>query len=140
MPYCTIADILAEVNTEQVTSMCDDWGIGDFNDPRIQTLLSNIISRESSKIDGRISNIYNVPISPTPPALRDACTVFTCEALYRRRLTPDERNPFKAEADDLRERFKLIGKGELELDLNVPRNFTQGAVVSAPIAVNVSTL
>jgi len=135
MAYCNQDDILAEISMQDLIPFLDDDDSGVLN----TQLLNKIIDRESAKIDGRISNIYTVPLVPTPPACRDACTIFTCEALYRRRLTPDEKNPFHMEAEELRERFKLIGNGKLELDLNFPRNYPQGAVVSAPIAINQNT-
>jgi len=134
--YCSIDDIIAEVNSADMIPMTDDG-----NTQQLDTVLLNkIISRESAKIDGRISPIYETPMVPTPPCLRDACTLFCCEALYRRRLTPDEKNPFHQEAEEMRERLTLIGNGKLELDVNFPRAFPQGAVVQAPIVINSNTL
>ena len=132
MAYCTQADVITEINGSELIAFLDDDGDGQA-DPG---LLDSIIDRESSKIDGRLSSIYQVPFSPVPPAVRDACTIFVAEALYRRRLTPDEKNPFKMEADEMRERLKLIGNGKLELDQNFPRAFYQGVVVTNPLAVN----
>jgi len=134
--YCSVADVTAEINSSDLIPFLDDENQGTLNTAR----LNQIIDRESAKIDGRVSNIYNVPFSPIPPAVRDACTIFVCEALYRRRLTPDESNPFHKEAEELRERFKLIGNGKLELDLNFPRNYPQGTFVSTPIALDSNTM
>lgn len=136
MNYCSIDDILAEINTDQLTAMLDDSNDGNLN----TDLLNKIISRESAKIDGRLSTIYPTPFNPIPQVVRDACTVFTCEALWRRRLTPTERNPMTDEANEMRERLKLIGNGDLDLDVNFPRVFQQGAVVQIPISVNTNTL
>lgn len=134
--YCSVDDVTSEINSVDLIPFLDDENQGTLNVAR----LNSIISRESTKIDGRLSNIYTVPFNPVPPAVRDACTVFVCEALYKRRLVPDERNPFHIEAEALRERFKLIGNGKLELDLNFPRNYYQGVVVQCPIAMNTNSM
>jgi phage gp36-like protein len=135
MAYCSRQDIIAEINAADIIPFLDDDNDG-FEDPG---LLDSIINRESAKVDGRIASIYQVPISPTPPLLRDFCTIFVCEALYRRRLTPDEKNPFHIEAEEDREILTQIGNGKLELDVNVSRAFTQGAVVTAPIVMNTNS-
>jgi phage gp36-like protein len=138
MGYCSKDDVLAELNGQDYVPFLDDVGTGQTADA--DAMLNKVISRESSKIDGRISSIYQTPVVPTPPALRDACAVFVCEALYRRRLVPGEKNPFTDEADEMRERLKLIGNGKLELDANFPRSFYQGTYVSCPIAVNTNSM
>lgn len=136
--YCSTDDIISELNGADLIPFCDDTGSGQMSDAL--TMLNKIIDRESSKIDGRISSIYQTPLVPTPPALRDACAIFVCEALYRRRLSPSEKNPFTMEAEEMRERLKLIGNGKLELDQNFPRAFYQGVVVTCPIAVNTNSM
>lgn len=134
--YCTADDVTAEINSQDLIPFLDDENTGNLNTARLEL----IINRESAKIDGRLANIYNVPFNPVPPTVRDACTVFVCEALYRRRLTPDEKNPFHMEAEEMRERLKLIGNGKLELDLNFPRNYPQGTYVACPISLNSNTM
>jgi hypothetical protein len=134
MAYCSKEDVLAELNGSDYIPFLDDQGTGLPTDA--DAMLQKVIDRESAKIDGRISSIYQTPLSPAPPALRDACALFVCEALYRRRLVPGERNPFTEEAMEMRQRLKLIGNGKLELDQNYPRAFYQGTFVGMPIAVN----
>jgi phage gp36-like protein len=134
MAYCSKDDVIAELNGQDYIPFLDDDGTGMPADA--DAMLQKVIDRESAKIDGRISSIYQTPLSPPPPALRDACAVFVCEALYRRRLVPGERNPFTEEATDMRARLKMIGNGKLELDQNYPRAFFQGTFVSAPLAIN----
>lgn len=116
--------------------MLDDTGSGNINSPDVQTLFNALLDVESAKIDGMISSIYEVPLIPAPPLLRNACIVFVCYSLYRRRLTPDERNPFKTENDALYAKLKEIGEGTSELDLNFKREFSQGSVLQCPIVVN----
>jgi hypothetical protein len=136
MAYCSRQDIIAEINAADMIPFLDDDNDG-FEDPG---LLDSIIDRESAKVDGRIASIYLVPVVPTPPMLRDFTTIFVCEALYRRRLTPDEQNPFHIEAEEDRKQLTLVGNGKLELDATVSRAFSQGAVVTAPIVMNTNSL
>lgn len=137
MAYCSRTDIIAEINQADIIPFLDDNNDGEED----AGLLDSIINREGAKVDGRIASIYVVPVTviPVPQLLRDANTVFVCEALYRRRLTPDEQNPFHTEAEELRKQLTLIGNGKLELDVSVNRAFTQGAVVTAPIVMNTNS-
>lgn len=129
MAYTERAKILAYIAENDLVAMLDDNrdGLEDTG------LLTAIINTVSADVDGRISSIYNVPIAPTPPALSYSTTVLVCEALFKRRLVPTEKNPFAKMADDVRDRLTKIGNGELPLDLNVPRDFAQVAAVTAPV-------
>ncbi len=139
--YCSTDDILAEINQADLIAFLNDDGIS-LTMAQVQPRLDAIISRESAKIDGRLATIYPTPFNPVPAAVRDACTLFVAEALYRRRLTPDEQNPFHIEAEAMRERLKKVGANEdlLDLDNNFPRAFTQGRFVTVPVAYNGNTL
>lgn len=128
MAYSTTADIAAEVGENNLIPFLADNGEQTFED--VTGTLEDIISVADASIDGRIANIYTVPVSPTVPLLRYASVIFTCEILYRRRLSPAEKNPYTSEADRLRERLDKIGAGELNLDLNIPRDFSQGALAA----------
>ena len=136
--YCSQADITAEINSQDLIAFLDDEGTGLLN----VTRLNQIIDRQAAKIDGRLATIYPTPFNPVPAAVRDACTLFVCEALYRRRLTPDEKNPFHIEAEAMRERLKRIGANEelLDLDVAFPRAFPQGAAITVPVSFNGNSL
>lgn len=138
MAYCSLTDVAALININDVSAMSDDSSAGNLNNGI--TVVNNLIDLHSALIDGSIANIIDVPVVPTPPLLRAACALFVAESLYRRRLTPDEKNPFMAQADTMRDRLKSIGHGDLEFDLNYPRDYPQGAVVQTPLAVNMTTL
>lgn len=128
MAYCTQIQIQAEIGLQNLAAMTDDTGAGVVN----AATLNQLIQNASFAIDGSISNIYSVPFGTPPEKVRWACIIFVCEKLYQRRLTPDEKNPYKKQADDLRDIFKKIGNGELELDLNFPRNYYQGTANLQP--------
>lgn len=142
MAYTSTDDILAEISQQDLIAMLNDNGLPTPTLADVQPRLDAIISRESAKIDGRLATIYPTPFNPVPAAVRDACTLFVCEALYRRRLTPDEQNPFHIEAEAMRERLKKVGANEelLDLDLGFPRAFQQGAYITTPVVFNGNTL
>lgn len=140
MGYCNQNDLLAKISITDLLPFLDDQSSGSLNDAEVQARLASIIDVESALIDGSIANIYDVPISPAPPILRAACIIFCCETIYRRRLTPDEVNPFKSQADLMRQRLEDIGNGKVHLDLRNPRNFPQGTYVASPIAMNYTSL
>lgn len=136
MAYATKSDIQARISITDMLPMLDDESTGDFSSVSVQEVFNSLLDLESARVDGLISSIYSVPLVPTPPLLRDACTIFVCYSMYRRRLTPDEKNPFKQDYDDYYLKLKEIGEGKSNLDQNFPRAFTQGAVIQTPIAVN----
>lgn len=142
MAYCSTDDILAEISQADLIAMLNDSGILTPSMSDVQPRLDAIIARESAKIDGRLAVVYPTPFNPVPAAVRDACTLFVCEALVRRRSTPDELNQFHVEAEAMRERLKKIGANEdlLDLDANFPRSFQQGAFVNTPVLFNGNTL
>lgn len=140
MGYCTQNDITALISIKDLLAMLDDIGAMSLNDGNVQGVLNSLITLQSNLIDGSIANAWDVPIVPTPPLLNAACTVFCVEALYQRRLTPDEKNPYKAQADIFRKRLQDIGNGKLEFDLRNPRDYPQGTAVTVPIAINTNTL
>ncbi len=51
-----------------------------------------------------------------------------CHSLYKRRLAPEEKNPFSAQASTWRALLKDIGEGEAQLDGTYRRFFSAGAV------------
>lgn len=124
MAYCNSTDIISQVGDNNYIPFLDDDSSGQAD----TSLMDNIISVADAAINGRIASIYTVPVSPTPPLLRYASIIFTCEMLYRRRLAPREHNPYTKEADALREQLTKIGSGELNLDQTVDRAYEQGAV------------
>lgn len=136
MAYIVESDLYAYISKEDINPFIDDDGDGVADTSR----LDQIIATAQLQVDGRLAPIYTVPISPTPTLCKIATVIFTCEALYARRITPDRANPFKDQADAMREQLKEIGAGKLPLDATVTRVFTPGAVVTSPIAFNVTSL
>lgn len=126
MPYCVEADISSKLGAQNMIPFLDDDADGLADDG----LLDTIIECSDAEINGYLASIYTVPISPTIPLLKNYSIVFTCEAMYGRRLVPEEKNPWTDRANRAREHLTRVGNGELPLDLTVPREFTQGTAIT----------
>ncbi len=129
MSYCTQADIEAEVGGLQNLIPFTD----DTNSQQLDaTVLNNIFNVVQTIIDGRLAAIYTVPINPAVPMVTAAAITLTCERLYRRRLSPMEKNPYTEEAKSVMEWLDQIAKGEASLDQSVSRAFAPGFTTSRP--------
>ena len=146
MAYTTAQDVLTLLSSQQLAEALDDTGAGATFDSNgnptgaAASLLNQIISTCSGDVDGRLANIYAVPFGNPPAKVKAATLIFVCEALAFRRLPPEVKNPFTERAEVWRKELTKIGHGELELDLNFPRAYYQGAAVVTPSKVNGSTL
>ena len=136
MAYTNRNAISAYVNTADLIPFLDDDGDGVED----SGLLDQIIATAATKVDGWLSSIYATPFSPTPAKVASFTTIIVCYMLYRRRLVPDEQNPHAMEYKECLAQLTKIGSGGLELDLNFPRQFTQGAAITVPIIWNGTTL
>lgn len=117
--YCQQSDILNFIDGVNLIAFTDDFATGNLN----TTILNNVISMASNECDALVSSIYAVPFNPVPAKIKQASIIFTCEALYIRRLTPEEKNPFRAQADYWRKQLMLINSGQLSLDESFLRGF-----------------
>lgn len=117
--YCSQSDILNYIDTTQLVGLTDDFNSGQVN----STILNNIITMASNKADALISSIYT-PFGNNPPAkIKEASIVFSCYALWARRLTPEEKNQFKEQKEFWEQTLTKINSGELALDAQFGRAF-----------------
>lgn len=65
--------------------------------------------------------------SVVPALIRQAMLDLVCHTLYKRRLAPDEKNPFSGLAKQWRDHLISIGEGEKQLDGTFRRFFSPGA-------------
>lgn len=134
--YTTQDAISGFISGSNLISLTDDSGTGSID----LTVLNQVISIVSNTVDAMLSATYQVPFTGTYPTLvGQSATVFACEALYRRRLTPEEKNPFKADADMFREALKKIAQERGGLDSGALAAFPPGYVEVRPQLVNSST-
>ena len=133
--YCTQTDILTQISQTDIIPFLDDYGTGNAD----YTLLNSIILNASDFVDGLLASIYTTPFPyPYPAKCRSATLVFTCYFLYQRRLTPDEKNPFKARKDLWEKTLLEIGNGTQELDANYPRQYQPGVDITYQSVLSVN--
>lgn len=78
--------------------------------------------------------------SVVPAKIRESAQDLICHTFYKRRLAPDEKNPFSTLAKMWRDMLIKIGDGELELDGTFKRSFSIGAMWGTRSVMNASSL
>lgn len=136
MAYIVKTDINAYINNNDLLPFLDDNRDG-AEDPG---LWDQIVSSCSCDVDGRLASIYATPFNPVPAKVKAATIIFVCEALYARRLTPTETNPFSKRADLMRSDLSKVGSGDMPLDESFTRGFAPGAAITAPIVFATSSM
>jgi phage gp36-like protein len=137
MAYTNEQTILTYINGRDIINFLDDDSDGQPDDG----LLDSIIATCSAEVDGYLSGIYQTPFTGNiPRTVEISTTIFVCEALYARRLTPDEKNPFKTRADMWRKVLNDIRENGSGLDYTVDRAFEPGSVSTCPVVINATTM
>lgn len=110
----------------KVAEALDDSGSGDRT--AICAVLERVMQRASAAVDGFLAGRYVVPLSPVPALATEAAVIFTCEIIFnRRRQTLDDKNPYTARADILRQELKDIADRKKSLDAKERPAFAPGA-------------
>ena len=140
MSYTTQQLIEDEIGGHvRLVEALDDDGSGD--DTVVAAVCARLITRASAAVDAFLAGRYITPLSPVPALAGEAALVFTCEILFnRRRQGNDEKNPYAARANDLRERLKNIADRKESLDAKEKPAFLPGAIISTPSALQGSSL
>lgn len=137
MAYVTQTQVQTIISTDDLISFLDDGATGSFN----QTQFNAVAAMASTMVDAFLAGIYPVPFAAPGPALCQAAALaFFCEMLYQRRLTPDQVNPFKAQANTWRKTLDDIRTNGTGLDQALDRAFTPGFAVTTPVTFNATTL
>ncbi len=136
MAYTDQTAITTYLNGKDITPFLDD----DLDGTSDAGLLDSIIATCSMECNGYLAGIYPTPFNPVPATVASACTIFVCEALYARRLTPDEKNPFKDRADNWRKVLNDIRINGTGLDYTIDRAFEPGAFTGAPVVFTGTTM
>ena len=129
MSYCTKEDILGEISMSDLVALTDDTNLNTLN----LTVLNQLIANASSLIDSRLANIYTVPFgTPPPSAIKSAAVTITCYRLFRRRLTPDEKNLFFDDYENVMRFLDKVNAGEAQIDSTVSRAVPPGVNIQRP--------
>ena len=122
MAYCGYADLLNEIDALTLGAMSNDY---NGNQEVNQSVISSVCQYASNSCDALVASIYRTPFNNPPPAkIYNAAIAFACEALYNRRRTSTQENPFKDKADEWRKELIAVGSGQHPLDANFTREFT----------------
>lgn len=121
--YVTQEQILGEISMPDLIMLTDDDGDGNLD----QAILTQAIVNASSDVDAFLSNLYDTPFNPVPPTISNYALTIVCYNLYRRRLTPDEKNLFYEDYKELIDFLKQVNKGEAHISQVPERSFSQVA-------------
>lgn len=136
MPYCNRNDILTKISDSEFIQFLDDNGDGIED----SGLLDIIIGIASNAADAYVASIYETPFTSYIPAMiKDATIIFVCEMLFQRRLVPDEKNQFFAQANLYRTLLTRVGSGQQPLDANIPRKVTPGFGITYESRLSIDT-
>jgi phage gp36-like protein len=121
----------------RLTDALDDSGTGTLDSQLMQRLLDSA----AGAVDGFLQGRYFTPLSPVPAIAVEANLVFCLEKIYeRRRQGPDEENPYRERANEMRKRLKRIADREESLDAQERPAFNPGAVIQEESKTRGSTL
>ncbi len=134
--YIARNDLLSQISDSQLNNFTDDLGDGSETTSNLNT----VMTVASNEVDSYLASIYTTPFSPVPAKVKMASIIFACEALYARRLTPDEKNPFKERATMWRKLLIDIGSGKQPLDESFSRGFPPVVAITQPSIINVNPL
>lgn len=133
--YTTQAAITANICAADLIAALDDDSSGVLNVP----ILNQIIENVSTDIDGMLGGLYNIPFNPIPSMVANGALAMACYQIYRRALTPDEKNTFKDENDKYVKMFLEVRNGDKPFDVTVSRTYTPFVVSQYPLVVDETT-
>src|ERR1700720_3774510 len=115
--YCSITDVQSQINPADLIAALND-GNGGLD----QNTLNLMIVHASGDVDAKCQAIYQTPFSSPYPAGVTECTLaFVCYQIYRRVMSPEEKNPFDADQKTWSSWLTKIQAGELALDNAISR-------------------
>lgn len=133
MNYTTVNELERFIAASVLTEMLDDDGDGQ----RDEGLLDGIIESSSQAVDAYLCSLFDVPFTnPVPALVSQAGLIFTCYALFARRLTPEEKNPWTSQVNMIRDRLQKVGEGKLPLDAQQTKSHSPGVVITTPVDVD----
>jgi phage gp36-like protein len=134
--YCSQNDLNGLISAQNLINLTDDNGTGSVD----AGVLAAIIAVSSNTVDGMLCATYQVPFSPVPALVQQSAIIFTCEALFGRRLVPGEQNPFTSRANMFRKQLEKIAQDRGGLDAQTSSAFSPGFVGIECSRVNSTTM
>lgn len=130
MAYCTLADLLEQIASEDLVGLTDDMGLGAVS----SAVVDRAIADADATIDAWLQARYTVPFTVVPPIIRKASVDMAIVSLYSRRgIDPPEiRLAMEREA---RRFIEKAAAGAVSLGVSTTKSTESGRYVSAPDAV-----
>lgn len=133
MPYCTEADILEQINADDLIGLTDDAGGGTVD----ASVVARAIADADAEIDSYAAARYTVPFSPPPAMVRKVSVEIAVYNLYaRRRGAPPSR---KERYDNALRFLKSVADGTVTLGADDPLPPSQGQAPQVESATRLFT-
>ena len=136
MAYVTRDQVTDLIPLKDLTDALDDDGDGAEDDGAFDSL----VATQSLMVDGFLAGLYPTPFANPPAKVKTAALIFVLEAIYQRRRIPEDKNPWKKQADWWREHLQKVGNRELPFDAATPKAYAPGIVTEECTATKGSTL
>jgi len=115
MGYCTVADVKARYDDDELRRLTDDAKTGAIDDNVIQSEIDNA----TTEINGYLQNRYVVPVvdDPFPELLKVWCLEFTAYNIVKRRkgLTGDMPETLTKERERIIGELRKVNEGRLSI-------------------------
>lgn len=120
MPYCTIEDLLKQLDEAALIELTDDAGSGEVG----EEVAAAAIADADAEIDAHAGLAHAVPLDPVPPLIRRLSVDLALHNLYARRggVVPESRERRHERALALLSRIAegKIALGDADPDGNPP--------------------
>jgi len=114
MAYCTKADILEQLDEDELIGLTDDNDLGAVDDGKVDRAIADA----DAEIDGYCGKRYSVPFSPVPAILRKISVELAVVNLFaRRRGVPEDR---RKRYEDMIRFLRDVAKGLVSLGAGDP--------------------
>ncbi|WP_043585362.1 phage protein Gp36 family protein [Geminisphaera colitermitum] len=127
-PYVTMAEMNGLIPAQFLVQALDDNNDG-IADPSAWT---DVVAAVHKEIDGLLGVRFTVPFSnPIPALVTHAAQTLAAELLYSRRgFQGEDKNPWTAQAKQVRARLEKIASGDLPLTPQIQREKPSASIVA----------
>lgn len=121
--YCTIADILEDIDRNELIKLVDDENrsglvnLDDANDYATKRIIA-AIDNSSEQIDGALRGRYTLPLASIPKRLTQICKDIAIYNLYKRRFRLDMPESINQIYKNCISELDKIRKGAVTLDIS----------------------
>lgn len=132
--YCTQSDIEARIPRARLAELTNDIANSDAPDSGV---LSALVSRAQTIIDGKAGQVYTVPFTAVPDVIKEIAIDIVCFYCFQRRITNIEM-PKSVEASyaDALSRLEAVSNMLLKLPTSATIASAEADVVATPPLVD----